>query len=80
MWRSYRNAAEVPICLAAGMGRLNMESIKDELSGLRQLLAGLESGGMHISRNGVDISKEQIAVLKQEIANLDAFLAKHRHA
>lgn len=50
----------------------------DELAGLRQLLAGLESGGMKIFLNKVDVSQKQIAILQREIAALEGFLARYK--
>jgi hypothetical protein len=45
--------------------------IADEQSGLRRLLAALESGSMMISENGVDVTGREMSKLKADIAALE---------
>ena len=53
-----------------------MESVTDELAGLREFLATLERPGTSYRRNGLDIKTREIEILKREIAHLDAVLAR----
>ena len=53
-----------------------MESAKDDLAGLRQFLAALESPSTEYRRGGKDIKAKEIEILKREIAHLEAVLAQ----
>jgi hypothetical protein len=50
----------------------------DELIGLRDLLARLESGSLKMSRAGQDVTQQEFAVLKREMAHLEMVLARLR--
>ena len=53
-----------------------MEGVKDELAGLRQFLAALESPSTQYRKDGVDIKPREIEILKREIAHLDKVIAR----
>jgi hypothetical protein len=51
-------------------------STRDELVGLRQFLAALESESTSYTRNGADIKPREIEILKKEIAYLEKCLSR----
>jgi hypothetical protein len=57
-----------------------MESVDDELAGLRGFLAALESPATEYKRNGIDIKPREIEILKREIAHLEAVLGRRADA
>ena len=53
-----------------------MESAKDELAGLRELLVSLKSGLMEIRENSKNVTKREIDKLEVDIKYLESALKR----